>query len=244
MNTSYRSIWNHALGAWVAVSEVARARGKRASGAVVATALVVAAGGAAAQDHTYTTAADAGPLSTSVVGVNPLGITLTTPGVTATQSSVISGLRGVVKDGVGTLVLGGANTYQGGTYLNAGTLQIGSDSNLGAATGGLSFNGGTLAFSSAGGIASTRAISVLAGGATFDAAGTKGNSLAGPISGAGTLRFVNSAPYLPGNEDTRFSLGSSNNNGFTGVTQVGIVGGTPGRTNLEVTGSGTLGSGP
>ncbi|MBC7393167.1 MAG: hypothetical protein H7340_07520, partial [Variovorax sp.] len=29
MNTSYRSVWNHALGAWVAVSEVTRSRGKR-----------------------------------------------------------------------------------------------------------------------------------------------------------------------------------------------------------------------
>ena len=38
MNKSYRSVWNHALGAWVAVSEITAARGKRSSG--VATVLV------------------------------------------------------------------------------------------------------------------------------------------------------------------------------------------------------------
>ena len=35
MNTSYRSIYNQALGTWVAVSELTRACGKRAGGAVV-----------------------------------------------------------------------------------------------------------------------------------------------------------------------------------------------------------------
>ena len=44
----------------------------------------------------------------------------------------------------GLLILTAANTYTGGTAINAGTLQISSDANLGAAAGGLSLNGGTL----------------------------------------------------------------------------------------------------
>ena len=50
MNKSYRSIWNESLGAWVAVSEVASARGKRSKRSVVgaAVALVIAAGAGAA----------------------------------------------------------------------------------------------------------------------------------------------------------------------------------------------------
>src|SRR5690349_2918191 len=48
MNKSYRTVWNEALGAWVAASEITKARGKRSrSGAVtVAVALVLAIGGA------------------------------------------------------------------------------------------------------------------------------------------------------------------------------------------------------
>lgn len=48
MNKSYRTVWNEALGAWVAASEITKARGKRSrSGAVaVATAVLVALGNA------------------------------------------------------------------------------------------------------------------------------------------------------------------------------------------------------
>lgn len=40
MNKSYRSIWNEALGAWVAASEVTKARGKRGRSAVISLAVV------------------------------------------------------------------------------------------------------------------------------------------------------------------------------------------------------------
>ncbi|VTU37889.1 Adhesin YadA precursor [Variovorax sp. PBL-H6] len=54
MNKSYRTVWNEALGAWVAASEITKARGKRSrSSAVVAAAVVLVAlggsGGAGAQ---------------------------------------------------------------------------------------------------------------------------------------------------------------------------------------------------
>jgi len=57
--------------------------------------------------------------------------------------NVISGAGGVIHGG-GALTLSGANTYSGGTYLTAGTLSISADSNLGAASGGVRFSGGTL----------------------------------------------------------------------------------------------------
>ncbi len=48
----------------------------------------------------------------------------------------------LVKHGVGTLVLGNAsNSYSGGTVINAGTVQIAGDGNLGASGAGLTFNG-------------------------------------------------------------------------------------------------------
>src|SRR5690606_22698468 len=51
---------------------------------------------------------------------------------------------GVAKLGVGTLVVSGTNTYEGGTTIAGGALQIAANANLGAAAGGLTFNGGVL----------------------------------------------------------------------------------------------------
>jgi autotransporter-associated beta strand protein len=50
---------------------------------------------------------------------------LTTGGdnTSTSYAGVISGTGGLVKDGTGTFVLSGANTYSGGTIINAGTLQ-------------------------------------------------------------------------------------------------------------------------
>ncbi len=55
-------------------------------------------------------------------------------GGTATIASVLSGTLELDKSGLGTLILTGANTYSGGTSVNAGTLQLGD----GAASGGIS----------------------------------------------------------------------------------------------------------
>ena len=53
MNKSYRSVWNRALGAWVAVSEVDRARSGRGASVVVLAAALLSAGGAAVAQPVY-----------------------------------------------------------------------------------------------------------------------------------------------------------------------------------------------
>ena len=58
---------------------------------------------------------------------------------------VISGTgTAVLAERRGTTTLTGANTYSGGTFLNNGILAVSANNNLGAASGGLTFNGGTL----------------------------------------------------------------------------------------------------
>jgi autotransporter-associated beta strand protein len=90
-------------------------------------------------------------------------------GTTDTFSGVIAGSGALVKQGAGTLGLGGANTYSGGTLVSAGVLRIGNSSALG------STNGGTVVESGA----QLRLITGVAGATSF------GNGEALTISGNG-----------------------------------------------------------
>jgi fibronectin-binding autotransporter adhesin len=102
----------------------------------------------------------------------------------ATINSALSGNTQLVKTDAGTLVLGGANTYTGGTLINGGTVQIASDTNLGAATGDVTLNGGTLA--TAANLTSGRSFTV-AGPGTFLTASSTTLTLTGALSGNGAL---------------------------------------------------------
>ncbi|MEJ0050232.1 MAG: autotransporter domain-containing protein [Methylovirgula sp.] len=124
-------------------------------------------------------------LVTSVNATLTSGVsTIDTNGLGATFSGILSGNGGLAKVGAGTLVLTGTNSYAGGTDLNAGIIQVGADANLGAATGQLIFDGGTLQY--ANGFSSARSITLNTGGGIID---TNANNatLSGAIGGAGGL---------------------------------------------------------
>ncbi|WP_313697188.1 autotransporter-associated beta strand repeat-containing protein [Achromobacter sp.] len=117
------------------------------------------------------------------------------PTLTGTVNSVIRGTGALNKRDQGTLVLGGANEYTGGTQISEGVLQVSADNNLGAAGTGLTFGGGTLRVTGTGYTGTSRAIDIGAG-AGFDIADagnvfTLNQSLSGAgritKSGAGTL---------------------------------------------------------
>jgi autotransporter-associated beta strand protein len=110
---------------------------------------------------------------------------------TFTFGGVISGTGAFAQVGLGTTILTAANTYSGGTVINNGVLAVAADANLGAATGGLSFGGGTLQFLS--GFTSNRAVTLNTGGGTVD---TNGNSatLGGSISGSGAFTKIGGGP--------------------------------------------------
>ena len=247
MNTSYRSVWNHALGAWVAVSEVTRSRGKRSGStvAIVAAALIggLGATGALAQSTIYSaTGPNTGAIDAS------RGVTLTVdPTFVADQQGLISDATapgGIVKAGTGTLQLSNTgNSYVGVTSIAAGILRISSDLVLGNAANGLQLNGGTLQFG-AGGVTSARAITVSAGGGSIDVNDAFANVLSGGFAGSGALALVNLGTSP--SEATRLTLAGSSA-GFTGTTQVGRndVPNVPasGRINVAITSDGALGTG-
>ncbi|TCT06769.1 autotransporter domain-containing protein [Aquabacter spiritensis] len=115
--------------------------------------------------------------------------------VTATISAPITGTGALTKIGAGTVILTGANTYEGGTILSAGTLQVAADSQLGAQSGGLTFNGGTLHFVDA--VTTDRAIEIQAGGGTIQMATDKWITASGVISGEGALTLTGSSVFFP-----------------------------------------------
>ncbi len=109
--------------------------------------------------------------------------TLEVTGTPLTMSGVFSGTGPLIKSGVGTLVLSGANTYTGGTTLSGGSLSVAADSNLGNASGTLTFNGGTLLSTT--GFSSSRA-TTLSGAGTVEVTGTP-FTISGVLSGTGPL---------------------------------------------------------
>ncbi|MDH7795530.1 MULTISPECIES: autotransporter-associated beta strand repeat-containing protein [unclassified Beijerinckia] len=177
-----------------------------------------------------------------------------------TFAGVVSGSGNLQQVGSGTTILTGANTYAGGTVITAGTLSVSTDGNLGNASGGLTFGGGTLRTTAD--ITMSRATTLNAGGGTFEVAtGTtlKQNGVIGGAGGliktdAGTLTLTGANTYTGGTTITQGTLqigdggtsgsiiGNVANNGtlaFNRSDAVTFAGVVSGGGNLQQIGSGT-----
>ncbi len=151
-------------------------------------------------------------------------------GVTASIGAPIEGSGGLDKTGGGTLVLDGANNHTGGTRLSEGVLSVSQDASLGDASGGLTFNGGTLRVTGQSFSQTSRNLQWSTQGGAFDIASasnrfTVGQALSGAGDlvklGAGTLVLTGTNAYgntrveagtLVGNTDS--IRGNLLNNGF------------------------------
>lgn len=185
---------------------------------------------------------DGGTLATTASFTSGRVVTLNTnggafapvAGTTLTLPNVISGTGTLTKTDAGTLLLGGTNTYGGGTVLNGGILGVSSDANLGAASGLLDFTGGTLQFESSFNPATTRAVTIGPPGGSID---TNGNNVtfAQVINGTGTLTKLGNGTLILAADDI-------NGGGATiaaGTLQLGN-GGSAGSLQGNVLDNGTL----
>ncbi len=139
----------------------------------------------------------------------------------------------MTKTGAGTLTLSGNNTYTGGTNIAGGVLSVSSDSNLGTASGGLIFNGGTLqtlaSFSTA------RATTLNAAGGTFEPGAGTTFTEDGIITGVGGLTKTGAGMVIMGGTNS-YSGGTTV---LAGTLQAGSAGGFVSNTTYTVNG-GTL----
>jgi autotransporter-associated beta strand protein len=104
-------------------------------------------------------------------------------GDTLTISGGVGGSGGVTKNGTGTLVLSGSNTFSGATVVNAGTLNAANASALGTSST-ITVNGGSLLVSANGSIADNASISL---GSGTGAGGLVFSGNIGEVVGALTL---------------------------------------------------------
>ena len=83
--------------------------------------------------------------ATRAINITAANGTIDTQGFASTVNQGVTGAGGLTKAGGGTLVLAADNTYQGGTTISAGTLQLGNGGTSGSVAGNVADNG-TLVF--------------------------------------------------------------------------------------------------
>ena len=147
------------------------------------------------------------------------------PGMTATISAEIAdgpaGGSTLIKEGGGTLILDHANSYVGDTLIEAGTLRVHVDANLGAPANVVAFQGGTLAVGN--GFSTGREIIFNAEGGTIEVFGTLA-TFTGAISGPGSLTKTGMGELVLEGSGNSYAGGTFINAGILTVATDSLLG--------------------
>jgi len=155
------------------------------SAATVTVAAVTASAGIQFSTDLYTLGSGTITLGGSAIASNTI---TTDASVGATINSVLSGANGMTKAGAGTLILGGANDYTGGTLVSAGVLQGDTTSLQSVIT-----NNASLVFNQT---TSGTYSSVLSGSGTLAKTGTATLTLSAANDFTGAMSISNGAVRL------------------------------------------------
>ncbi len=196
---------------------------------------------------TYTVAGNTLTLASSLSGATAFGLVANTSaivsapvalaasqtwtaasGQTLNVSGGISGSYALTTGGAGVVALTStANTYAGPTNVSGGTLQVVADGSLGAATAGLTLNGGTLQL--LGYVTSTvRPVTIGTSGATIDTNGF-GATFGGGITGTTATNLTKISAG-----DVTFDLPSNKTVGTVAVNGGSVTIDTTGSSNFYV----------
>jgi fibronectin-binding autotransporter adhesin len=113
--------------------------------------------------------------------------TIITESGTTTISCVLAGSNGLTYGGSGTLVLSGANTYTGGTFITNGTVQISALSGIGGAGNVITLENGATLHNTSGINSYSGTIVVTNGGGRLQVA--NGTYITGLVTGGGSLNI-------------------------------------------------------
>ncbi len=166
------------------------------------------------------------------------GMFVDTNGFDVTASSALAGAGTLTKQGGGTLILSGNNSYAGGTTIDAGTLQLGGGGTSGSILGDVADNG-TLAFNRSDAVTFSGLIS---GGGTMSQIGSGTTIMAGANSYTGGT-MISAGTLQIGNGGTSGSIqGDVTDNGtlaFDRSDDVSFTGAISGNGAVVQAGTGT-----